>query len=79
MSTLHVWLPPNYLRWGGPNIGSYLNVFLLIHCFLVGPGERWYLGGSAEIGGGSKTLLQPSLHSLSLPPKTIIIREPCSQ
>ena len=51
MSTLHVWLPPNYLRWGGPNIGSYLNVFLLIHCFLVGPRDgiwsdlpRWEVG-----------------------------------
>ena len=59
MSTIHVWLPPNYLRWGGPYIRCHLNVFLLIHCFLVGPGGRCYLGGSAEMGGGSKTLLQP--------------------
>ena len=39
MSTLHVWLPPNYLRWGGPDIWSHLNVFLLIHRFLVGERE----------------------------------------
>ena len=39
MSTSHVWLPPNYLRWAA-DIRCHLDVFLLIHCFLVGPGER---------------------------------------
>ena len=40
--------------------------------------SRWYLVGSAEMGGGSKTLLQPSSRFFAAP-KTIIIRELCSQ
>ena len=80
MSTSHVWLPPNYLRWAA-DIRCHLDVFLLIHCFLVGPGEGEMVSGGICRDGSwrqntpwtppTPPTPPPTYSILSLPLKTI--------
>ena len=67
------------ITWDGPAPPSdaiSMCFFLFTAFSLDSERERWYLVGSAEMGGGSKTLLLPFFAPA---PKTIIIRQLSSQ